>query len=95
MKDRVSSSALVGVMSGRSFAQEPCLCHLQRAFRCVIPAPPSRDLAHLKDQMVFLHFRTDNQLFVNSAFKSEAEMNLKMRTPICGRLPETEPSSTV
>lgn len=92
MKDQASSSALVGVMSSGNFSQEPRPCHLRRSFRCLLPAPPSRSLAHLKDQMVFLHFKTDNQLFVNSAFKSGAEMNLKTTTPICGILPETEPN---
>lgn len=66
---------------GRNFSQAPRGCHLLRSFRCVIPAPPSRlNFAHLKDQMVFLHLRTDYQLFVNSAFKPGAEVNLKMRT---------------
>lgn len=32
---------------------------------------PRCGLAHLKDQMVFLHFKPNKPLFVNSAFKSE------------------------
>lgn len=45
-------------------------------------APPPGSLAHLKDQMVFLHVKIDNQLFVNSVFKSGAE--IKMTIAICG-----------
>ena len=55
----------------------------------------SHSLAHLKGQMVVLRFKTNNQLFINSAFPSGAEENLKMRTPIRGTLRETEPSPTV
>lgn len=55
--------------------------HLWQSFR-LIALPPLGSLAHLKDQMVFLHVKIDNQLFVNSVFKSGAE--IKMTIAICG-----------